>query len=668
MKRTGFVLFLILFIVFGARAQLNINHYIRVGQTRISIGNYVGAVEYFNIVIKFKPHLPEPYFFRAVAKHRLEDFRGAINDYDQALYIKPFYPDAYMNRGMAYHELRDFDNAIKDYNRTLEMDPKNEAAYNNRGIAKLSLKDVEGAIDDYNKALEVNPTSTNALMNRSNAKIIKGDVQGAIQDLNSVIIIRPHFAGAYLNRGLARFELNDYASALRDYDQAIRFEPENALAFNNRGIVKHKLEDYAGAIMDYDMAIRLDPTMANAYFNRAMAREILKKPGFDADYQIAADLNPQYDLSRFSLNAEELAQQSQGSQQQSSQQTQQSRQQSQQQSQQQTQQARQSQQQANAGTQNSPPGNGQQQTEASENTSADAAKEREEELRRRRRLNVIASDSRNLPSSEPEEDDGRVQNRNMIIDIQPIFLISAFERNTLDYERLQYYSIVIESINRVNNYNPFLTITNKTNEGFMRVFSNFVLFFNEKISISENSHNYLNRGIFHLLTGNYNSSLSDLNRSVEMNDEEALAYFSRGNCRFKMIEHIESLPDFTNQLTIALETTRLQQPTEPTMSKMISDYDMILADYDQTLKLKPDFFFGFYNKAFINLRLNKYEQALADLTMAIELEPEFAEAYFNRGLTKIFLDDIEGGALDLSRAGELGLIEAYSVIKRYCNF
>jgi tetratricopeptide (TPR) repeat protein len=112
----------------------------------------------------------------------------------------------------------------------------------------------------------------------------------------------------------------------------------------------------------------------------------------------------------------------------------------------------------------------------------------------------------------------------------------------------------------------------------------------------------------------------------------------------------------------------LQQPTEPTMSKMISDYDMILEDYDQTLKLKPGFFFGFYNKAFINLRLNKYELALADLTMAIDLEPEFAEAYFNRGLTKIFLDDIEGGALDLSRAGELGLIEAYSVIKRYCNF
>jgi tetratricopeptide (TPR) repeat protein len=104
------------------------------------------------------------------------------------------------------------------------------------------------------------------------------------------------------------------------------------------------------------------------------------------------------------------------------------------------------------------------------------------------------------------------------------------------------------------------------------------------------------------------------------------------------------------------------------MTQMIHDYDEILADYEKTLQLNPNFFFGHYNRAFINLRLKNYESALADLDKAIELEPEFAEAYYNRGLTKIFLDKMEDGAIDLSKAGELGLIEAYSVIKRYCNF
>jgi hypothetical protein len=62
-----------------------------------------------------------------------------------------------------------------------------------------------------------------------------------------------------------------------------------------------------------------------------------------------------------------------------------------------------------------------------------------------------------------------------------------------------------------------------------------------------------------------------------------------------------------------------------------------------------------------------YYGALDDYSKAIELEPDFAEAYFNRGLTRIYLNDINGGALDLSKAGELGIQEAYSIIKQYCN-
>jgi len=65
--------------------------------------------------------------------------------------------------------------------------------------------------------------------------------------------------------------------------------------------------------------------------------------------------------------------------------------------------------------------------------------------------------------------------------------------------------------------------------------------------------------------------------------------------------------------------------------------------------------------------MKKFDLAIADLDKAIALEPEFAEAYYNRGLTRILMDDTASGALDLSKAGELGLVEAYSIIKRYCN-
>lgn len=634
---TKWIFVMLLLCAYSSTAQLNINHYMRVGQTRISIGNYVGAIEYFNIVIKFKPHMPEPYFFRGIAKHRLEDFQGAVLDYNKAIEIKPYYPDAYLNRAMAYHELNDFANAIRDYEKALELDPKNEGIYNNLGIAKMAQKDVDGAIEMYNKALEVNPSSTYALMNRSNAKIVKGDVKGAIKDLNQVIIIRPHHAGAYLNRGLARFELNDYASAIRDYDMCIRLDPSNAQAYNNRGIIKQKLEDLNGAIMDYDMAIKLDPSMANSYFNRALAREALGRPGFESDYQIAADLNPRYDLSRFAMNSEQMAQQP-------------------------------GQQKAQPPAGGSQPPAGNLNPPGSSGEEENTEKIKEEEIRRRRRLNLLVSDNRNIDQLNPgKEDEIPVQNRNVIIDLQPVFAISAFYKNSINYERLQYYNAEIELLNKENNYNPILTITNKPNGDNLEFYQNLILFFNEKISISENSHNYLNRGIFYCITGNYNQSIRDFNRALQLDSTRALAYLSRGTCRLKMTEHILKLPEHPGQMNIPAGSERTLETEETDKVLMLEDYNIILEDYNKAISLQPGLLFGYFNRACIYLKIKKFDLAIADLDKAIELEPEFAEAYYNRGLTRILMDDTASGALDLSKAGELGLVEAYSIIKRYCN-
>lgn len=657
MKKT-ILIFMLLASIFQSKAQLNINHYVRVGRTRISIGNYTGAIEYFNIVIKFKPYLAEAYLYRGTAKHSLEDYRGAIKDYNKAIDIKPYYPRAFNNRGMAYHNLKNYDRAIEDYNKALEFDADDENIYNNRGIAKLAQKNMEGAIEDYNRALEVNPKSTHALINRSNAKIVKGDTKGAIKDLNKVIIIRPHYAGAYLNRGLARFEMEDYASAMRDYDQSIKFDPKNALAFNNRGIVKHKLEDYNSAIMDYDMALSLNPEMASAYFNRAMAREILKRPGFENDYRVAAQLNPKFDLKSRRVDTEQLAQNQQNKQNQQGGQAQQS-------------QNPNGQNGAQNNQQNTTPNNGGQPNKTQVRAQEEADKKAEAELRkRRRRVNLVVEDSRDLPDGEEEEiDDGRIQNKNIIIDLQPLFIVSAFEKNAIDYDRFQYFNMDIDKLNEKNNYDPWLTLSNKSVSAYLDIFENFILYFNEKLAIQENSHNFLNRGIFYSLMGEYNKSLQDLNTAIELNKKDGVAYFIRANCRYKMLAQIETLSGTQAAMTISMENPNIEESKnlENGDKQVTIDYKQILEDYEVTLFNNPNFFFGYYNRAFIKLRLGEYKSAVEDLTRAIELEPEFAEAYFNLGLTKIYLDDLEGGALDLSRAGELGIHGAYNIIKRYCN-
>ncbi len=657
--------FILFFFAFSmASAQLNINNYIQVGQTRLQIGNYVGAIENFNIVIKFKPQLPEPYFLRGLAKHQLEDFRGAIEDYNRAIEIKPYYPDAYSNRGLAKLELEDYKGAIADYDKALELSPQNAGIYNNRGIAKISMKDIDGAIADYDKALSITPSFVNAYINRSNAYILKGNIREAIRDLNRAIIIRPHFSNAYLLRGLARYQMDDYASALRDFDQTLRFDPQNAFAYNNRGIVKQGLEDYEGAIMDYDMALQLNPTLPNAYFNRGIAKELLKRPGSDEDFKMARRLDPKLDIERYRIDEEQRASQAYAQQQQKKQQQQQQPGQvlafnaagqanNQQQAQSPDPSGKQNQQ---AGQAQKPAGQ--------QAGSSPQSKEQQE----RRKFRLALADTRNLPNTDEEEEaeDGRVQNKNVIIELQRIFVLTSFSEQAVDYERLQYYNMSLEGLNRFNNYTPLMTITNRKTDDFTEHYQNQILFFNEKLKNNQDPMNLLSRGIFRFLTGQYSEALNDLNRSISKNPENMLAWFTRANNRIKMVEIIESVPDNTENLVIPLNGSS-QAPAQPEKKEMLSDYQYIMDDFQKAIDLDPKFPFSWFNRAVVLSKLGRHEEALANLTRAIELQPDFAEAYFNRGLIKIYQDDTEGGAIDLSKAGELGIQEAYNVIKRYCN-
>jgi tetratricopeptide (TPR) repeat protein len=131
-----------------------------------------------------------------------------------------------------------------------------------------------------------------------------------------------------------------------------------------------------------------------------------------------------------------------------------------------------------------------------------------------------------------------------------------------------------------------------------------------------------------------------------------------------MVEMVESLATSQEQINV---TSRSKGPVPSKVSQIIpgsSDYDLILADYTRAVQLQPSFFFGFFNRAYIYLKQGKYPDAMDDLNKAIALEPEFAEAYYNRGLARLSQGFANEGIADLSKAGELGIVNAYSIIKR----
>lgn len=62
----------------------------------------------------------------------------------------------------------------------------------------------------------------------------------------------------------------------------------------------------------------------------------------------------------------------------------------------------------------------------------------------------------------------------------------------------------------------------------------------------------------------------------------------------------------------------------------------------------------------------EYGKAIEDFTSALQCNANFAEALYNRGLIYILINETVKAREDLSRAGELGITDAYKVIKRYC--
>ena len=77
------ILFLLL-LALPAKAQIDTDRVLIIGRNALYYEDYVLAISYFNKVIRVKPYLADPYYFRAYAKYSLDDLKGAEKRYEQS--------------------------------------------------------------------------------------------------------------------------------------------------------------------------------------------------------------------------------------------------------------------------------------------------------------------------------------------------------------------------------------------------------------------------------------------------------------------------------------------------------------------------------------------------------------------------------------------------------
>ena len=163
----------------------------------------------------------------------------------------------------------------------------------------------------------------------------------------------------------------------------------------------------------------------------------------------------------------------------------------------------------------------------------------------------------------------------------------------------------------------------------------------------------------------FNTALVCYDEAIEKSPETFFYYINRGALQAEMIDFISSMENNVQVLTLDnANTVKTRVQDQVTRSY---DYTSAIHDMTRAAELNPGFPFTYYNLGNLYCLSNDLPEAIVQYSRAIDIYPYIGEAFYNRGLVLIYLKDKEKGCIDLSTAGELGIRDAYSVIKKYCK-
>ena len=638
-------------------AQINTDRVMAIGRNALYFEDYVLSIQYFNQVIGAKPYLAEPYFFRGLAKFNLDDFPGAEKDCTESLERNPFVVNVYQVRGLSRIQQNKLEDAVKDYEKALGYDPENITLWHNLALCRMRQKQYDAAKKDLDQLITVAPRYTKAYLMRGEVGLLQKDTLMAEKDFGRAIemdrydpdcwashamlqLMRSKYkeaeeelgkaihlsfrnAGLYINRALARYHQNNLRGAMEDYDLALDVDPHNFIGHYNRGLLRAQVGDDNRAIEDFNFVIEMEPDNMMAIFNRGLLLDqtgdlkgaikdytaVLEEyPNFLVGYQYRSEARRKLG-DRKGAEADELVVLK---------------------------------------------------AQLEMQTGAKQPATNKDKTRKKSDKNVnnyrkiVVADNDGTESKYKNDYRGRVQDRNVKVVPQPMFVLTYYEKKN-DVGRQVHYYKYIEELNTRNAYPEDLLITNEeaplTEEQVKKHFASIDVQTSAIVENPADVHKRFARGIDFYLVQDLDNALTDLNEAIACEPNFFLPYFNRAMTKYKKLEYLK------------METDYKKNDAKPVGK--ISDYEMILSDLEKVIELVPDFSFAHYNKGNVLAEQKDYRSAVVAYDRALELNPNLAAAYYNRGLMHVYLGNNRQGIQDLSKAGELGLYSAYNIIKRF---
>jgi len=142
------------------------------------------------------------------------------------------------------------------------------------------------------------------------------------------------------------------------------------------------------------------------------------------------------------------------------------------------------------------------------------------------------------------------------------------------------------------------------------------------------------RGFGHYTNNRYRYAFPDLDKAIELDPENHLAWWTRAMSKKFMGQHDKSIADFDEALRIKPDDAKTHMHRGGAFYGG-GLFDRAIEDYDRAIEIDPDFAEAYFFRAVIFRDMKEHENATRDLKMAHELVPEnpvYRQAMKDRGL------------------------------------
>lgn len=640
-------------------AQYNKEYFFWVGRNCMMENNYEEAIRTLNVILRFDENAYEGYFLRGVAKFNLNDLLGADADFSTVIEKNPVYTTAYTYRAITRSRLGNYDDALKDFQEAIELRPdlpnpyysrgvtrllnqqfkaaiedfdmfirqenKVADAYINRGLSYLYLKDTVRAYDNFNTAIKTNREDPEGYNRRGSLYMQQKRYKDAEGDFDMAIKCDSTYLLSYFNRAIVYNDTNRPMKSLADFDKVIQIDSTNSLFFFNRAIVRSQIGDYNRALTDYDKVALFSPNNVLVYFYRAnLLTQLGQIERAESDYTKAIELYP--DFANAYLNRSTLRY-----------------------------------------AMHDPKG-GKRDRDIAQRKIADYKTKLRDSTysiyadSTYKFDKLLSFDSKFSGSTFEHIAAKGSTGENMAL--IPLFKFTLIAPDTAEMApKASYHAQRVTDFKRKLG-NRYLQIA----AGDSNFTPDSLVVFDKRLTQRMKEQNsswevMFEKGITQALIKQYTNAVSTLSSAIELNPANPFLYFNRSTTRAEMIDFISSIDNSYQRITIDSDpANRLNSKNSRTYN-----YDEAIADLNKVIKLYPEFAYSYYNRANLSALSGRLPEAYDDYTKAISLYPEFAEAYYNRGVIQIFMKDTRKGCLDLSKAGELGIKQAYEILKQYSS-